>query len=153
MKMLYMLILLAPMTVKADLISDMVSVAQSNGYKPTMAVLEAIKEASENYQIDAMEMLAISLIETGGGNHIKTRHNKNGSFDIGAFQINTVNHKFCEEFNLNNVKGNAFCAAKLLKRIKTTHKNDKEAVARYHSSTKYHKDLYFGKIKTILADK
>lgn len=128
--------------------SRIIELADSNGFKPSKRIVNAIVNASEQYNVDALELTAIGIVETGLGKYAKTRKNRNGTFDKGLFQINTINEKTCVEYNLDSAEGSALCAAKLLSRIKSKH-ND--YLGRYHSKTPSKKATYSKKITKVLA--
>lgn len=122
--------------------------ARANGFAPTRRVVNAIVRASETYSIDVLELTAIGIVETGLGKYAKTRRNRNGTYDKGLFQINTVNVPYCIEYNLDSAEGSALCAAKLLARIK---KNREDYLGVYHSKTPSKKALYERKLSNILS--
>lgn len=128
----------------ADVVLEL---ADSNGFKPSKRVVQAIVNASRTYSIDVAELTAIGIVETGLGKYAKTRRNTNGTYDRGVFQINTVNHVYCIEYNLDSPEGSALCAAKLLARIK---KNREDYLGVYHSKTPTKKEVYMRKLSNIL---
>lgn len=128
-----------------DVVLDL---AKANGFTPTKRVVNAIVKASETYSIDVAELTAIGIVETGLGKYAKTRRNRNGTFDKGLFQINTVNVPYCIEYNLDSAEGSALCAAKLLARIK---KNRDDYLGVYHSKTPELKATYMRKLSNVLS--
>jgi hypothetical protein len=152
MKNLILILTLISLNAKAETIQDQIkSLAKANGFTASDQVADAIAEASETYNIDAMQLTAIGIIETGLGKYLKTRQNKNGTQDHGLFQINTVNLPKCKAFRIETIEGSAMCAAKLLSQIKMTKPSD---IAKYHSKTCRPdfcpKGLYFSKITKVL---
>lgn len=131
-----------------DQTADVQALAVSNGFKPSERVVNAILQASETYQIDALELTAIAIVETGLGKYTKTRLNQNGTHDRGLFQINTVNWPKCIEYNLDSPEGSALCAAKLLSEIKAKRA---DYLGVYHSKTPDKKARYMKKITKVLA--
>lgn len=129
-------------------IQDVQDLANANGFEPSRRIVKAILKASDMYQIDAMELTAIGIIETGLGKYARTRKNTNGTHDKGIFQINTVNESKCVEYNLESPEGSALCAAKLLSEIKTKRK---DYLGVYHSKTKSKKVAYMQKVSQVLA--
>lgn len=123
-------------------------IAVNNGFEPNSKVVESISRASKAYNIPVDKMTAIAIVETGLGRYNKNNLNKNGTVDKGLFQINTVNNEFCSEFNLQTNEGSAFCAAKLLNKLRKTHPN--EYVYVYHSKTPSKKLIYKQKIDKVL---
>lgn len=135
-------------TVQVETVQDRVkALALANGFQASDAVADAIAKASKAFDVDAMQLTAIGIIESGLGKYAKTRLNKNGTHDKGVFQINTVNFAKCKEFHLETLEGNAFCAAKLLSQIKMAKPSD---VAKYHSKTPTKKRAYFAKLTKVL---
>lgn len=124
-----------------------VDLATSNGYKPSQRVITAIVSAGHMYHIDVRELTAIAIIETGLGRDLRTSVNRDGTADIGLFQINTINYSRCLEYNLHTPEGSAMCAAKLLWSLKQ-HRND--YLGAYHSKTPVKKQKYLDKLALVL---
>lgn len=123
------------------------ALALQNGFEATDAVADAIDKASKAFDVDALQLTAIGIIESGLGKNAKTRLNRNGTHDKGVFQINTVNWSKCAEFKIETLQGNAFCAAKLLSQIKIKKPQD---LGKYHSKTPSKKIAYFAKLTKVL---
>lgn len=135
-------------TENVETIQDKIkALAKNNGFEASDEVADAIAKASQAYDVDAMQLTAIGIIESGLGKYSKTRLNTNGTHDHGIFQINTVNLVKCKAFRIDTVEGSAFCAAKLLSQIKIKKPSD---VAKYHSKTPSKKVKYFAKITQVL---
>lgn len=147
--LLFLALILGGAHAHAETIEDKVlDLAKSNGFTPSKRIVNAIVNASDEYDVDALELTAIGIVETGLGKYAKTRKNRNGTFDKGLFQINTINERTCIEYNLDSAEGSALCAAKLLSSIKMKHK---DYLGRYHSKTPSKKVLYSKKITKVLA--
>lgn len=146
MKFVLFCIIFVCNTSYADTLKDM---ANRNGFSPSEQVIKAIRNAALLYNVNGEDLMGIAILETGVGRYSTVRNNKNGTQDIGVFQINSVNLSYCKEFNLKDVAGNALCAAKLLHRIKRVHYKDTKAVARYHSNTPKYKELYFNQLMAL----
>jgi hypothetical protein len=129
-------------------IQDVQDLANANGFKPSERIVKAILEAADTYSIDALELTAIAIVETGLGKYAKTHRNSNGTLDKGLFQINTVNESQCIEYNLESPEGSSLCAAKLLSQIRTRHA---DYLGRYHSKTPVKKVAYMQKVSKVLA--
>lgn len=139
------------LTESAETVQDQVkALAIANGFEASDQVADAIAKASKAYDVDALQLTAIGIIESGLGKNpkAKMRLNQNGTFDRGVFQINTVNWPKCREFHIDTVEGNAFCAAKLLSQIKMSKPSD---LGKYHSKTPSKKIAYFAKITKVLS--
>lgn len=128
--------------------SNVKQLAVNNGFNPSDRVIKSIINASKLYKINALELAAIGIVETGLGKYAMTRVNKNGTLDHGLFQINTVNVERCIEFNLDSPEGSTLCAAKLLSQLRKQ-RNDYLGV--YHSKTRQKKEQYMNKIHNVLA--
>lgn len=125
------------------------TLAQDNGFFASDRIADAIADAALTYQVDALQLTAIGIIETGLGKYLKTRQNSNGTQDQGLFQINTVNLPRCKAFRIETIEGSAFCAAKILSQIKIRKPID---VAAYHSKTPSKKSIYFQKMTQVLRN-
>jgi hypothetical protein len=123
-------------------------IAVANGYAPSKKVMNAISTAAKAYNVPVAKMTAIAIVETGLGRFTVKRINKNGTYDQGLFQINDVNRDFCAEFNIYIDEGSAFCAAKLLNKLRKSRPHDYYAA--YHSKTPSHKEIYKNKIDKVL---
>lgn len=141
-------VVVTPIEVIDNRIQDVQDLANANGFEPSDRIVKAILRASDQYQIDAMELTAIGIIETGLGKYATTRKNTNGTKDHGVFQINTVNMPKCVEYNLESPEGSALCAAKLLSTIKAKRK---DYLGVYHSKTPTKKVAYMQKVSQVLA--
>lgn len=108
----------------------------------------AIKDASKEYNINPEYLYQVLKVESGPKIYKGIRLNKNGTFDIGPFQINSIhiNHK-CKEFILVRIDHNTRCAAKMIKEIrrKYSHK-DVNWLSRYHSNTPEKRKIYEKKL-------
>lgn len=134
--------------VESETVQDKIkALALQNGFTASDDVADAIVKASKAFDVDALQLTAIGIIESGLGKNAKTRRNRNGTHDKGVFQINTVNWQRCAEFRLETVQGNAFCAAKLMSQIKMRKPSDLGA---YHSKTPSKKIAYFAKLTKVL---
>lgn len=133
--------------VSKDQTQDVADLAKANGYAPSKRIIESILRASETYHIDALELTAIAIVETGLGKNARTRVNSNGTKDHGLFQINTVNVPKCVEYNLDSPEGSALCAAKLLSGIKAKRA---DYLGVYHSKTPSRKVAYMQKVSQVL---
>lgn len=122
-------------------------IAVKHGYAPKQQALNAIRVAAKVYNLNAKELLAIALVETGAKQSV-VHKNLNGTLDVGLFQINTVNWGACSEFNIWQVEGNALCAAKLLASLK--HRFPKTYLERYHSHTISKRNIYAKRLEKFL---
>lgn len=114
---------------------------------------QAINSASARYNVDPKVLQAIAYLESSGGKRTSLRINTNGTFDVGAFQINSLHwYTTCKKYNVLTLQGNAYCAALILSKH-TKHANrDPDYVGRYHSKTPSLKKKYAKKVKVFLAN-
>lgn len=116
--------------------------------------LQIIFEAADKYKLNADRLVRIAYVESRF-KHDAIRQNKNGTIDIGYFQINSIHwHTTCKEYDVTQFKGNAMCAAKLLAmhKLSASHK-DKLWPSRYHSKTPSKKAAYARKLASVPAIK
>lgn len=109
--------------------------------------LNVIINAAYKYQVSAVELASIAVVETALGNLNRVNINKNKTHDVGLFQINSVNFNYCREYDVRTDSGSAMCAAKILSKIKMKHPND--YLGRYHSNTSFLKKKYERKVKRV----
>lgn len=129
---------------KAESLADY---AKRLGFKPSVEVTKAISYAARNYGLDETKLLRIAIVESSL-NPKAYGLNKNGTEDIGLFQINTVTYSHeCIEFNVWSAKGNALCAAKVLSRHKKS--GDPYFIGRFHSLTPDKKLRYYNKVREL----
>lgn len=140
-----LLILLTPVTHGAQL-------------KPLTA--ECLNRAAKAYSFHPDILLAILWVE-GGSVGKNSRANKNGTYDIGPFQLNSMHRKtindlgFSEEEVRNDGCVNVTIAAWHLRKILPPEKeaeiHDEDsylsAIANYHSATPEYNKIYAGKLK------
>lgn len=112
---------------------------------------KACKAAASAYKIDYNLLKAISIVESGGGTRSALRRNRNGTYDAGPFQINSIHWSTtCKAYNVSRDYGGAMCAAKLLAGHKKHSHTDPQWYGLYHSKTPSLKTLYANKIRVIL---
>jgi hypothetical protein len=102
--------------------------------KVTKALLSAISQLESNKQLDSV------------------RINKNGTVDLGPFQINSVNWSKCVGLKLQSYQGGAACATRLLNKHLKRASHDPCWFASYHSKTPQKKIYYCKKINEILKN-
>lgn len=114
---------------------------------------QAIEGAAAAYQVDARVLKAIAYLESSGGKFVGPKINKNGTVDIGQFQINSVHWATtCSMYKVDTLRDNAMCAAKLLKQHKKFKYSDPHWIGRYNSKTPSLKLKYFNKFKKTYRD-
>lgn len=116
------------------------------------ALTQAIKRAAKAYDVDPRALAAIAYLESSGGKFVGLRHNRNGTWDVGAFQINSIHwDTTCAAYNVHVLKGNAMCAAKLLRSHRRHRDSDPHWRGRYHSKTPSRKQVYATKLEKIMT--
>lgn len=110
-----------------------------------------IKDAAKKYSVPEKVLRAVACVESSCGAVDTIRINSNRSIDVGIFQINSVHWKTtCSEYDVLLPKGNAFCAAKLLRKHMLYKAIDPMWPARYHSKTPKYKKRYWNKLNKYL---
>ena len=111
--------------------------------------LTVINEAAIAYGVSPDKLVRIAYVESRF-NENAIRHNRNGTTDIGIFQINTVHiSRTCKEYNIGTLYGNTYCAAKLLAIHKKHKYKDSKWHARFHSKTPSLKHKYYLKLQAV----
>ncbi len=97
------------------------------------------------------------VLATEGGKTGEALSNKNGTWDLGAFQINTVHLNelagmgIAPEAVLRDGRVNAYAAAWLLrKEYRRTGGDLWQAIGAYHSRTPHRRDAYIRRVKSNL---
>jgi hypothetical protein len=104
--------------------------------------VKIIYEVSKEYDIDAQVLVKIAYTESKfKADAVRT--NKNGTIDYGMFQINSVHWSTtCKSLDIMTVRGNASCAALIIKGISKHSDTDEHWLGRYHSKTPSRKVRY-----------
>lgn len=127
-------------------------------------VLPAIRPLSWDCVVDAADRYTLPLaalvgiLATEGGKTGEALSNTNGTWDMGAFQVNTchVNELlragFSPEAVLRDGCANAYAAAWILRKEYDRTRNIWDAVGAYHSRTPQFRDAYLGRVRKHLAE-
>ncbi len=121
---------------------------------------DCIGTASKSFGIHQDILYAILMVE-GGSVGEDSKSNKNGTYDIGLFQLNSIHRGTFESMGIsedqlrNDGCTNAMAAAWQLKRVLTpdilsgikTQDDYLRAIARYHSVTPEFNIIYAGKLR------
>ena len=97
-----------------------------------------------------------AILATEGGKTGEALSNKNGTWDLGGFQINTVHLKelaamgISPDAVLRDGRVNAYAAAWLLRKEYRRTGNLWQAIGAYHSRTPYGRDAYIRRVKNNL---
>lgn len=123
-----------------------------------LSIVKRISRKAAEAGISGELMARIAYTESGMHPGAK-RHNKDGTLDLGLFQINSKhwdkryrvdNRKLiCEDLNIRLVDDNIECAIRLVKIHKKHEKRDKNWEGRYHSKTPSKKKAYANKLKRV----
>lgn len=111
--------------------------------KPSFETAKLIYRVAKRYNINAQDLVNIAYTESRFNNN-SIRYNKNGTIDVGMFQINSVHWTTtCSKLNIYKLEDNAACAAIIISKLKAKHSiRDKQWLGRYHSATKSKKLHY-----------
>lgn len=111
---------------------------------------EHLKQACKQYKVSYNDMIKIAYIESTFRIDALNK-NRNGTIDVGLFQINTVNHKSCAErgYDVYTLKGNIYCAVYIVAGHKKYKRFDKHWLGRYHSKTPSKKLAYITKLERV----
>lgn len=116
---------------------------------PSESTLKVIYNVSKQFNIDTQILIKIAAVESNFREHAR-RVNTNNTVDIGMFQINSVHwNTTCKGFNVFTLKGNASCAAKIVKGIERHKDTDPNWKGRYHSKTPSKKKRYAKLLSSI----
>ena len=114
---------------------------------PTRALSwECVVEAAETYSLPLAAL--VGILATEGGKTGEALSNTNGTWDMGAFQVNTCHVKellragFSPDAVLRDGCANAYAAAWILRKEYDRTRNIWDAVGAYHSPTPARQTLY-----------
>jgi hypothetical protein len=117
--------------------------------------LDCVVEAARANDVPLAALLGILAVE--GGKVGEALRNSNGTFDLGAFQVNTCNinmlvdEGFTADAILRDGCVNAHAAARLLRLEVERAGNIWAAVGAYHSRTPARRDAYIAKVRAQLV--
>lgn len=101
------------------------------------------------YGISSHKLIRIAYVESKFKQDA-IRHNKNGTIDVGFFQINSIHfNTTCKYLNLYTFEGNLECAAVLVAFHKKYQDSDAMWAARFHSKTPSLKAKYYKKLQMV----
>ncbi len=112
-----------------------------------------IATAAHQYELDPLLLLAVKYVETADRTDTPIRYNKNGSWDIGLMQINTVWKDTLDRHGISSAdlkipcKNIAVGAWILANKIRQ--KGIWEGVGSYHSNTPHLSQRYRDKVKAV----
>lgn len=108
-------------------------------------------------RVSGMPVAALfAILATEGGNTGEALSNKNGTWDLGGFQINTVHLRelaamgISPDAVLRDGRVNAYAAAWLLRKEYQRTGSLWQAIGAYHSRTPHRRDAYIRRIKNNL---
>lgn len=122
-------------------------IAQSNDLTPQR--VQMLYNIAKEAKIDSNDLISVAYVESRFKMNA-IRNNRNGTIDIGMFQINSVHWSTtCKAYNVMSFTGNARCAAKLIQSAKMHSSHDSMWLARYHSKTHSKKALYSIQLRLV----
>ncbi len=108
-------------------------------------------------RVSGMPVAALfAILATDGGKMGEALSNKNGTWDLGGFQINTVHLKELAAMGISpdavlcDGRVNAHAAAWLLRKEYRRTGNLWQAIGAYHSRTPHRRDAYIRRVKNNL---
>lgn len=111
----------------------------------------AIVKAAWTYKVPVRILRAIATVESSFGKQAVLRKNRNGTYDTGALQINSIHWQYsCKHLDVATLQGNVNCGALLLAQHQRHAKTDSNWFARFHSKTPSLKSQYSTKVKKVL---
>ena len=116
---------------------------------------ECVVGAAQAYNLPLAAL--VGILATEGGKTGQALSNTNGTWDLGAFQVNTCHVKellragFSPDMVLRDGCTNAYAAAWVLRKEYDRTRNIWDAVGAYHSRTPHLRDAYLGRVKKHLA--
>jgi hypothetical protein len=135
---------------------------QSVQARPTVALPavrhltpDCVADAAREHDVPLAALMGILAAE--GGTMGEAKRNANGSFDLGAFQVNTCNldalvaQGFTPEAVLRDGCANARAAAWILRREIDRTGNLWAGIGSYHSRTPEFRDAYIARVKRHLV--
>lgn len=136
---------------------------QPDSFRPLTA--ECLASVADRYEIHVDVLLALLMVE-GGTVGRNSRANRNGSYDIGPFQLNTIHLPALAELGIsedelrNDGCLNAAVAGWHLRRVLTTEVLSRvtdeqsylRALALYHSATPEHNAAYADKLRVAFTN-
>jgi hypothetical protein len=114
-----------------------------------------VADAAREHDLPLAALIGILAVE--GGKTGEATRNANGSWDLGAFQVNTVHINELERLGMPSESVlrdgcvNARAAARILRREYDRTGDIWQAVGAYHSRTPHLRDAYIGRVKQHLA--
>lgn len=111
---------------------------------------DCIQKASSRFNVPEIALWVILDVE--GGTLGKVSPNKNGTYDIGPFQVNSwwlprlASRGITEDMVLNNLCMNVSVGTWIFAQEFTRHRDLTKALAHYHSPTATHQRRYLGLI-------
>jgi hypothetical protein len=137
------------------LLTAVAAASAAQARKPEPAELDrCITKAAKQFEIAELPLRI--LLEVEGGELGKVSHNRNGSYDIGPFQINSswlprlAKLGISEHELTNNLCVNAAVAAWIFASEYRRHRHVGKAIAHYHSPTPKHQQRYLGLVERAI---
>ena len=122
---------------------------------PIASKADCFDYAASRYRVNQCVLRGIAHVESRI-NPAAMNRNKNGSYDLGMMQTNTIHLKRLSRYGISrqhlfNACNSIYVAAWMLREKMNIHGNTWKAVGAYHSETPFYRDRYSGKVRAILT--
>jgi len=126
---------------------------------PRHAWADCFGDAAEYHHVNPLVLRAIALVESGGNPNALNR-NRNGSYDLGEMQINSIHQPELARYGVSppdllDACKNIYIAAWILRRAMDKYGNTWQAIGAYNSATPRYRDRYAARVqeavRTLLA--
>lgn len=120
---------------------------------------DCFDDAAQYHRVNPLVLRAIALVESRGNAHALNR-NKNGSFDVGEMQINSIHQPELARYGISppdlyDACKNIYIAAWILRRSMDKYGNTWDAIGAYNSATPRYRNRYAARVqravKTLIA--
>lgn len=118
---------------------------------PGRAHADCFADAARYHQVNPLILRAIAVVETGGKADAINR-NRNGSYDLGELQINSIHQAELARYgiappDLMDACKNIYIGAWILRKAMDKYGNTWEAIGAYNSATPVYRDRYARRVQ------
>ncbi len=122
---------------------------------PCLAMADCFDDAGVRYQVNPWILRGIAHVESGF-NSKAVNHNRNGSYDLGMMQTNTIHLRRLARYGISrdhlfNACNSIHIAAWMVREKMNLHGNTWKAVGAYHSETPFYRDRYAAKVRSTIV--
>ena len=122
---------------------------------PLVANADCFDDAALRYQVNPWVLRGIAYVESGFNPKAQNR-NKNGTYDLGMMQTNTIHLKRLSRYGISrdhlfNACNSIYVAAWMVREKMNLHGNTWKAIGAYHSETPLYRDRYAAKVRGTIA--